>query len=84
LGQQLADPGSDVGAEFGGVGCDVVGADVGDGGVFEVLAEGADGDAVARVAGYVEELDVGAAGLDCDAVVAALVEEVAEDDVVRV
>ena len=54
----------------------VVDVDVGDAGVFEVLAEGADGDAVAADAGDVAGGDGVAAGLDSDAIVAALVEEV--------
>jgi hypothetical protein len=49
---------------------------VGDGGVVEVLAQGADGDAVAGNAGYVVDVDVGRAGFYGDAVVAALVGEV--------
>lgn len=62
----------------------VVDFDVGHAGVFEVLAEGADGDAVAADAGYVFGGDGVAAGFDRDAVIAALVEEVCEEDIAGV
>lgn len=52
---------------------DVIDDEVLDAGVFEVLADGAQGDAVAAVALDVASLDVVAAGFDGDAVVAALV-----------
>jgi hypothetical protein len=56
----------------------VVDFDVGHAGVFEVLAERADGDAVAADAGDVFGGDGVAAEFDRDAVVAALVEEVCD------
>ena len=58
--------------------------DVLHGGVFQVLAQRADGHAVAAAAGRVLDVDVVAARLDGDAVVAALVDEVRQRDVAGV
>lgn len=55
---------------------DGVDDDVGDAGVFEVLAQTADSDTVATAAGDVVDVDVVGAWLDGYAVVAALVDEV--------
>jgi hypothetical protein len=79
---QLANPRLDVGRIADAVlratldDASAVDVHVGDGGVVEVLAQGADGDAVAGNAGYVVDVDVGRARFYGDAVVAALVGEV--------
>lgn len=53
-------------------------------GVFEILAQAADGHAVSSVAGGVLHKDVVGAGFDGDAVVASLVDEVGQADVLGV
>lgn len=58
--------------------------DVFDGGVFKVLAQASYRDPVTAVAGYVLGVDVVGSRLDSYAVVSALINEIAESDVVRV
>lgn len=62
----------------------VVDDDIGYARILEVLAQAADRNAVAAVASSVLHADIVGAGFDGYAVVAALVDEVCEEDILRV
>lgn len=60
---------------------DLVHANVSNTAIFQILTQAANGNAVASTAGNILDVDVVGAGLDSDAVISALVDEVGELDV---